>query len=60
MPNIFMDMIIQNYILDYLKRRPNSSSKEIHEGIDNAISYTTVKRQIANLKCIRLSVASEK
>jgi Fic family protein len=39
----------QNLILEYLKNKPNSSSKEIFEGVGGIISYATVKRQLANL-----------
>jgi Fic family protein len=39
----------QNFILEYLKNKPNSSSKEIFEGVGGVISYATVKRQLANL-----------
>ncbi len=36
-------------IVDFLKRNPGSSSKEIHENILNTISYATAKRILAKL-----------
>jgi Fic family protein len=39
---------MKNIILNYLKNKPNSSSKEIFEGI-GSVSYATIKRQIAAL-----------
>jgi predicted HTH transcriptional regulator len=36
-------------ILEYLKNKPDSSSKEIFEGVGGVISYATVKRQLVHL-----------
>jgi Fic family protein len=40
---------MRNVILNYLKNKPNSSSKEIFEGVGGKASYTTIKRQLAAL-----------
>lgn len=42
-------MEIQDLILNYLKEHPNSSSKEVFEGIDSELSYATVKRNLSRL-----------
>jgi predicted transcriptional regulator len=42
-------METQELILNYLKNKPNSSSKEIFEGINSNISYATVKRYISKI-----------
>jgi Fic family protein/predicted transcriptional regulator len=39
----------RNNILDFLKRNPRSSSKEIFDGIDSNLSYATVKRILTQL-----------
>ncbi len=39
----------QESILDFLKAQPRSSSKEIFEGIDSKLSYSTVKRLLTQL-----------
>jgi len=39
----------QELILDYLKNHANSSSKEIFEGLNSAVSYATVKRYLSKL-----------
>ena len=36
-------------ILNYLKNHANSSSKEIYEGLNSAVSYATVKRYLSKL-----------
>lgn len=36
-------------ILDYLSKHPNSSSKEIHEGLGTLVAFATIKRTIATL-----------
>jgi len=36
-------------ILNYLKNHANSSSKEIHEGLNSIISYASVKRSLSKL-----------
>jgi len=42
-------MEVQELILNYLKNKPNSSSKEIFEGLHSAVSYATVKRFLSRL-----------
>lgn len=42
-------METQKLILDYLKNKPNSSSKEIFEGLNSLVSYATVKRNLSKL-----------
>jgi len=42
-------METQELILNYLKDKPNLSSKEIFEGINYAVSYATVKRCLSKL-----------
>ncbi len=42
-------METQELILTYLKDKPNSSSKEIFEGLNSAVSYATVKRSLSKL-----------
>ena len=42
-------MEIQKLILDFLKNKPNSSSKEIFEGLNSVASYATVKRNLSKL-----------
>jgi len=42
-------METQEVILNYLKSKPNSSSKEIFEGLNSVVSYATVKRCLARL-----------
>jgi Fic family protein len=42
-------MEVQELILNYLKNKPNSSSKEIFEGFPTAGSYATVKRCLSRL-----------
>ena len=44
-------MEIQELILNYLKNKPNSSSKEVFEGLFAAVSYATVKRYLSKLLC---------
>jgi hypothetical protein len=38
-----------NEILDFLKNKPLSSSKEIYEGVESNRSYATIKRMITQL-----------
>ena len=38
-----------NFILDFLKENPQSSSKKVFEGIDSNSSYATVKRVLTQL-----------
>ncbi len=40
---------MQELILNYLKNHANSSSKEIFEGLNSAVSYATVKRYLSKL-----------
>jgi len=42
-------METQELILNYLKSKPNTSSKEIFEGLNSAVSYATVKRSLSKL-----------
>jgi Fic family protein len=42
-------METQELILNYLKNKPNSSSKEIFEGLNSTVSYATVKRYLSKL-----------
>ena len=42
-------MEVQELILNYLKNKPNSSSKEIFEGLHFTVSYSTVKRCLSRL-----------
>jgi Fic family protein len=42
-------METQELLLDFLKDKPNSSSKEIFEGLHSAVSYATVKRSLSKL-----------
>jgi len=42
-------METQELILNYLKNHTNSSSKEIFEGLNSAVSYATVKRFLSKL-----------
>ncbi len=41
--------IRENEIIDFLKKNPESSSKEIHEGISESVSYATIKRILSIL-----------
>ena len=40
---------LENGLLDYIKRHPNSSSREIYEGLENVVAFATVKRTITAL-----------
>ncbi|MDD5150963.1 MAG: Fic family protein [Flavobacterium sp.] len=40
---------LENGLLDYIKKHPNSSSREIYEGLGNLVAFATVKRTIAVL-----------
>ena len=40
---------LEKGILDYIKKHPNSSSKEIFEGLENIVAFATVKRTITTL-----------
>ena len=42
-------MDTQELILDFLKNRGSSSSKEIFEGLNSIVSYATVKRNLSKL-----------
>ena len=42
-------MKARELILNYLKNNPNSSSKEIFEGLNFVVSYATVKRNLSKL-----------
>lgn len=39
----------ESEIIDFIRKRGKSSSKEVHEGISNSISYATVKRILTKL-----------
>jgi Fic family protein len=40
---------LENEILDYIKKNPNSSSREIYDGLENLVAFATIKRTIAVL-----------
>lgn len=40
---------LENGMLDYIKKHPNSSSREIYEGLGNVVAFATVKRTISTL-----------
>lgn len=40
---------LSNTILDFIKKNPLSSSKQINDGLNNASGYATVKRVLKNL-----------
>ncbi len=40
---------LERIIIDFIKSHPQTSSKEIHEGVGNAGSYATIKRVIQSL-----------
>lgn len=40
---------LDTIIIDFVKNHPNSSSKEIHQGINQIVGYATVKRSIQGL-----------
>jgi Fic family protein len=42
-------METQKLILNYLKKYPHSSSKEVFEGLDSVVSYATIKRYLSKL-----------
>jgi Fic family protein len=41
--------VIENQVINYLLEHPQSSSKDVHEGIKNSMSYATVKRTLSKL-----------
>jgi Fic family protein len=40
---------LENGLLDYIQKHPNSSSREIHEGLENLVAFATIKRTISAL-----------
>lgn len=40
---------LEKGILDYIKKHPNSSSREIYEGLGNVVAFATIKRTITTL-----------
>lgn len=40
---------LEERILDYIKSNPNSSSREIYEGLGNVVAFATIKRTITTL-----------
>jgi Fic family protein len=40
---------LENGLLDYVKKHPNSSSREIYDGLGNVVAFATVKRTISVL-----------
>jgi predicted transcriptional regulator len=42
-------MEVQKLVLNYLKNKPNLSSKEIFEGLSSVVTYATVKRYLSRL-----------
>lgn len=47
MANLKFDL--ENGLLDYIKNNPNSSSREIYEGLGNVVAFATIKRIISAL-----------
>lgn len=37
---------LEKVMLDYIQKHPNSSSREIHQGLENIVAFATVKRTI--------------
>ena len=37
---------LEKGILDYIQKHPNSSSKEIYDGLENLVAFTTIKGQL--------------
>ena len=37
---------LEKVMLDYIQKHPNSSSREIHDGLENIVAFATVKRTI--------------
>ena len=40
---------LENGIIEFLKKKPLSSSKEIYEGFEKLVGYATIKRAIQEL-----------
>ena len=40
---------LENVMLDYIKKHPNNSSREIYEGLGKIVAVATMKRKIATL-----------
>lgn len=40
---------LEKGLLDYIQKKPNSSSKEIYEGLGDLVAYATIKRGIKEL-----------
>lgn len=40
---------LENGILDFIKNNPNSSSREVFEGLGNVMAFATIKRTISTL-----------
>lgn len=40
---------LEKRVLDYIKNYPNSSSREIYEGLGNVGAFATIKRTITTL-----------
>lgn len=51
---------LDTLIIDFVKNHPNSSSKEIHQGINQIVGYATVKRSIQGLINENLLIAKGK
>lgn len=47
MPKLKIDL--ENRLLDYIKKYPNSSSREIFDRLENVVAFATVKRTISLL-----------
>ena len=47
----------ENVITNYIKNHPECSSKEVYVGVDNSISYATVKRILSRLTAENLLTA---
>ena len=40
---------LEKGLLDFIQKNPNSSSKEIYDGLGNLVAYATIKRGIQEL-----------
>jgi Fic family protein len=49
---------LEKAMLDYIQKHPNSSSREIHEGLEKIVAFATVKRTINVLLLEKNLVAS--
>jgi len=47
----------QNQVLEYIRTHPSLSSKEIHEGMEEAMGYSTLKRILSDLQVEQVVLA---